>query len=35
MKKSLRVLAALLLMMILLCSTASAAGVSSGVLTRG
>ena len=32
MKKSLRVLAALLLMMILLCSTASAAGVSEACL---
>ena len=32
MKKSLRILAALLLMMILLCSTASAAGVSEACL---
>ena len=34
MKKSLRVLAALLLMMILLCSTASAAGVSEACLNE-
>ena len=34
MKKSLRVLAALLLMMILLCSTASASGISEYCLTE-